>query len=60
MPERLKKSVLYTYGAADLCFNLMISMEAYFFAAFLRFSPAGDLIRRGKLLKTLLLRQDAV
>ncbi len=35
MPERLKKSLLYTYGVADLFFNLMINMEVYFFTAFL-------------------------
>jgi sugar (glycoside-pentoside-hexuronide) transporter len=44
MVERLRKSLLYTYGTADLCFNLMISMEVYFFTAFLtdyaRFSLA--------------------
>jgi Na+/melibiose symporter-like transporter len=35
MAERLNKSLLYTYGIADLCFVLMISMELYFFPAFL-------------------------
>ena len=33
--ERLKKSLLYTYGVADLCFTLMINTEMYFFASFL-------------------------
>ena len=44
MVERLKKSLLYTYGVADLFFALMINMEAYFFTVFLtdhaRFSLA--------------------
>ncbi|MCR4435736.1 MAG: glycoside-pentoside-hexuronide (GPH):cation symporter [Clostridiales bacterium] len=35
MAERLKKSILYTFGVADLGFSLMVSMETYFFAAFL-------------------------
>ena len=35
MVERLKKSLLYTYGVADLFCTLMINMEMYFFAAFL-------------------------
>jgi GPH family glycoside/pentoside/hexuronide:cation symporter len=35
MAERLNKSLLYTYGVADLCFTLMVNMELYFFAAFL-------------------------
>ncbi len=33
--ERLKKSLLYTYGVADFCFALMINMELYIFTAFL-------------------------
>jgi len=44
MTDRLKKSLLYTYGIGDLFFALMINMEAYFFAVFLtdyaRFSLA--------------------
>lgn len=35
MAERLKKSLLYTYGIGDLFFALMVNMEAYFFAVFL-------------------------
>ena len=35
MVERLRRSLLYTYGIADLFFALMINMEAYFFTAFL-------------------------
>ena len=33
--DRLKKSLLYTYGVGDLFFALMVNMEAYFFTAFL-------------------------
>jgi len=33
--ERLKGSLLYTYGIADLAFVLMVNMEIYFFPAFL-------------------------
>jgi glucuronide carrier protein len=35
MAERLKRSLLYTYGIADLFFGLMIAMEIYLFPAFL-------------------------
>ena len=45
MAEKLSKSLLYTYGIADMFFLLMISMEMIYFAAFLtdyaRFSLAG-------------------
>jgi hypothetical protein len=33
--ERLKKSLLYTYGIADLCFTLMMNMESFIFTDFL-------------------------
>ena len=33
--EKLKKSILYTYGIGDMLFVLMVSMELYYFAAFL-------------------------
>jgi Na+/melibiose symporter-like transporter len=33
--ERLKKSLLYTYGVADLCFTMMMNMESYIFTVFL-------------------------
>jgi Na+/melibiose symporter-like transporter len=33
--EKLPKSLLYTYGIADLFFVLMVNMEVYFFPAFL-------------------------
>ena len=33
--ERLKRSLLYTYGTADMFFILMVSMELYYFTAFL-------------------------
>jgi len=35
MAEKLKKSLLYSFGIPDLCFSLMIYMEVYFFAIFL-------------------------
>ena len=35
MAERLKKTLLYTYGVPDMFFSMMISMEVYFFAIFL-------------------------
>jgi Na+/melibiose symporter-like transporter len=35
MTEKLNRSLLYTYGIADLGFVLMVSMELYFFSAFL-------------------------
>ena len=33
--EKLKKSILYTYGVGDMFFVLMVSMELYYFTAFL-------------------------
>jgi glucuronide carrier protein len=35
MEERLKKSLLYTFGVGDLFFTLLASMEIYFFTIFL-------------------------
>jgi len=35
MVEELRKSLLYTYGIADLAFVLMVNMEVYYFSAFL-------------------------
>jgi glucuronide carrier protein len=35
MAERLKKSVLYTYGIADMFFIMLINTEMFYFAAFL-------------------------
>jgi Na+/melibiose symporter-like transporter len=35
MTERTSKSLLYTYGMADLFFTLMIAMELYYFPNFL-------------------------
>ncbi len=44
MTERLNKSVLYTYGVADMFFLLMVDLELFYFTAFLteyaRFSMA--------------------
>jgi Na+/melibiose symporter-like transporter len=50
MAERLKRSLLYTYGVADLFFNLMISMEIYFFTAFLTDYAQFSLIIAGQIL----------
>ena len=35
MAERLSKSLLYTFGVADMFFLLMVSMEMFYFTAFL-------------------------
>ncbi len=35
MAEKLKKSLLYTYGIGDLCFTLLVCMEVYYFQLFL-------------------------
>jgi Na+/melibiose symporter-like transporter len=35
MVQRLSKPLLYTYGIADMFFLLMVSMEMFYFAAFL-------------------------
>jgi Na+/melibiose symporter-like transporter len=35
MAERLKKSLLYTYGVGDMFFSLLVCMEIYYFNAFL-------------------------
>lgn len=35
MAEKLKKSLLYTFGVGDLCFTLIVCIEVYFFNAFL-------------------------
>ncbi|NLA73997.1 MAG: sugar transporter, partial [Deltaproteobacteria bacterium] len=35
MSEKLKKSLLYTYGIGDLCFTLLVCMEVYYFTVFL-------------------------
>lgn len=50
MAERLNKSLLYTYGVADLSFNLMISMELYIFTAFLTDYAQFPLIIAGQIL----------
>jgi Na+/melibiose symporter-like transporter len=35
MTERLRKSLLYSFGVGDLCFTLLVCIELYFFSAFL-------------------------
>ena len=46
----LNKSILYTYGVADLFFNMMVSMEVYFFTAFLTDYAQFSLILSGQIL----------
>jgi Na+/melibiose symporter-like transporter len=48
--ERLSKSLIYTYGTADLFFVVMINMEAYFFAAFLTDYAQFSLVVSGNIL----------
>ncbi|MDI9613695.1 MAG: MFS transporter [Acidobacteriota bacterium] len=50
MTKKLRKSLLYTYGTADLFFSLMISMELYFFARFLTDYARMSLGLAGKIL----------
>jgi Na+/melibiose symporter-like transporter len=50
MAERLNKPLLYTYGIADLFFGLMVSMEGYFFAAFLTDYAQFPLMLSGQIL----------
>jgi Na+/melibiose symporter-like transporter len=35
MAEKLEKSILYTYGIADLFFIMLVNMEMFYFTAFL-------------------------
>jgi glucuronide carrier protein len=48
MADKLKKSVLYTYGIADMFFMLIVGMEMFYFTAFLtdyaQFSMTGAAI----------------
>jgi len=46
----LKKSLLYTYGIADLAFVLMVNMEIYFFPAFLTDHAQFSLAAVGQIL----------
>jgi glucuronide carrier protein len=50
MAERLSKSLVYTYGIADLFFVVMVNMEAYFFAAFLTDYAQFSLVVAGNIL----------
>ncbi len=50
MADRLKKSLLYTYGVGDLFFALMVNMEAYFFTAFLTDYAQFSLTATGQIL----------
>ena len=46
----LKRSLLYTYGIADLAFVLMVNMEIYFFPAFLTDHARFSLVKVGQIL----------
>jgi GPH family glycoside/pentoside/hexuronide:cation symporter len=48
--ERLRKSLLYTFGVSDLFFNLMASVEGYLFAAFLTDYAQFSLIIVGQII----------
>ncbi len=50
MPPRLKKSVLYSYGVADMFFGLLIAMEVYFFPIFLTDYAQLSLLITGQIL----------
>ena len=50
MVEKLKKSLLYTYGIADLGFVLMVNMEVYFFPIFLTDHAQFSLSLSGQIL----------
>jgi Na+/melibiose symporter-like transporter len=50
MAERLKKTLLYTYGVPDLFFSVMINMEVFFFAVFLTDYAKFSLVVVGQIL----------
>jgi Na+/melibiose symporter-like transporter len=50
MVERLRRTVLYTYGVGDMFFSVMINMEVYFFAVFLTDHAQFSLIVAGQIL----------
>ncbi|MBN1566714.1 MAG: MFS transporter [Acidobacteria bacterium] len=50
MATRLKKSVLYSYGIADMFFGLLIAMEVYFFPVFLTDYAQFSLVVVGQIL----------
>ncbi len=50
MTDTLRKSLLYTYGTADLFFSLMVNMELYFFARFLTDYARMSLALAGQIL----------
>ena len=50
MVEKLKKSLLHTYGIADLGFVLMVNMEVYFFPIFLTDHAQFSLSMSGQIL----------
>ena len=50
MPEKLNKSLLYTYGIPDLGFALITNMELFLFAAFLTDAAEFSLSTTGYIL----------
>ena len=50
MASRLKKTLLYTYGTADLGFVLIANMESYFFPAFLTDYAGFSIVVVGQIL----------
>jgi Na+/melibiose symporter-like transporter len=50
MAEKLSKSLLFTYGIADMFFLLMVSMEMFYFAAFLTDYARFSMVTMGVIL----------
>jgi len=50
MSEKLKKSLLYTFGVGDLFFTLLTNMEIFFFTAFLTDYARFSLVVVGQIL----------
>ena len=50
MAEKLKKSLLYTFGVGDLFFTLLTNMEIFFFTAFLTDYARFSLVVVGQIL----------
>src|SRR4030042_4147389 len=44
MAERLKKSLLYTFGVGDLFFTLLVCMDVFFFYSFLTYYAKFSLV----------------
>lgn len=50
MAKKLSRSLLYTYGIADMFFLLMVSMEMFYFAAFLTDYAQFSMVTMGLIL----------